>query len=102
MKPVGRVRGGASMMDQGDGNGLLEPNVSSRIEHRSKDGINSMVYRVMRPTLFDDLPELGMGFHFGQESGRGYIVLNAEYAINPKEICDPVAFQSLAELAIRR
>jgi hypothetical protein len=59
-----------------------------------------MVYRVMQPTLFDDLPELGMGFHFGQErSGRGgYIVLNAEYAIHAKEIGNPVVFRFLAEL----
>jgi hypothetical protein len=54
----------------------------------------------MQPTLFDDLPELGMGFHFGQEKSgpEGYIVLNAEYAVNAKEIGDPVTFQFLAEL----
>jgi hypothetical protein len=56
-----------------------------------------MVYRVMKPALFDSMPELGMGYHFGVESHtrEGFLVLNAEYAISTQEIADPVVFRQL-------
>jgi hypothetical protein len=58
-----------------------------------------MVYRVMKSDLFDALPELGMGFHFGVDSRtrEGFIVLNAEYAISVEEVGGGRAFRQLSE-----
>ncbi len=53
------------------------------------------MYSVIDPSAFDAIPELGMGFHFGEmqaaESSSeriGLIVLNAELALAPKDITD--------------
>ena len=53
------------------------------------------MYSVKDPSAFDAIPELGMGFHFGEmqaaESSSeriGLIVLNAELALAPKDITD--------------
>lgn len=57
------------------------------------------MYQVRKPELFDALPELGMGFHFGVDSevGGGFIVLNAQYAVNLEEIGDRRVFRQLRE-----
>jgi hypothetical protein len=58
-----------------------------------------MARRVKRPNLFDDMPELGMGFHFGvrPDTGDGFIVLNAEFAISEPEIGDQDTFRKLLD-----
>ena len=57
------------------------------------------MYQVEKPELFDALPELGMGFHFGvaAEIGTGFIVLNAQFAVNLEEIGDRRGFRQMRE-----
>jgi hypothetical protein len=57
------------------------------------------MYRVIEPDPFDDIPELGMGFHFGVRDGtsEGFIVLDAEYALSPADFFSREAFHLLAE-----
>lgn len=57
------------------------------------------MFSVESPEAFDEIPELGMGFHFGaidSAIGRGregIIVLNAELAITANDILDFWAFE---------
>jgi hypothetical protein len=63
------------------------------------------MYSVKDPEAFDAKPELGMGYHFGVVqtsqakvgSQEGVIVLNAKYALTPREIMD---FDSLDRLLL--
>jgi hypothetical protein len=52
------------------------------------------MFRVLQPRLFDEVPELGMGFHFGiDDAGNGYMVLNGEIALTIDDLIE----QAMAE-----
>ena len=52
------------------------------------------MFRVLQPKLFDEVPELGMGFHFGiDDAGNGYMALNGEIALT----IDDLIAQAMAE-----
>ena len=58
--------------------------------------------------LFDAIPELGMGYHFGVVEGpnaeggdEGVIVLNAQYAVTPKDVVNRESFERLLLLVGR-
>jgi hypothetical protein len=60
------------------------------------------VYKVKNSKAFDEMPELGMGYHFGvvvpegREKGeQGVIVLNGQYALTPEEVLDTRSFDRL-------
>jgi hypothetical protein len=64
------------------------------------------MYKVARPELFDAMPELGMGFHFGlvrEPTGsrggvQGVIVLNGEFALTRSDIANPDSFYRISIL----